>query len=447
MHTTNEWHQSSSLNMTQAQQAHRRAHQQNGLSQRAHEETTSDNLGMYGEVHSSLRQKVQSSHRLIDALQRRADSLEASLQEQQASLAELEAALRAKEPPLQLCMHRLEQRERRPLREQVRDGPEVALEAEKAALVEAQRRLSEAARRTRGAIAELQAKLQELRLDLEHKAQALGVDETCLRTTQRSHRAMLELAHPAAPASPLSARAPVGQRRAAAQAALQESSRNELNRQQEAVRLGHSGAACEEAARAQREENRRLVARCRKAADDARAGSERALQERIGENQQMRRRLEAEIRETGGKIDDTRSTISETRAHIRALDEPMDLTTTCSSFRKQRATREHITDPVTTKIAEHQTMVVRAREELVGHHQVEKSNLQELHERRERLKDDIRDKIAALHIDLNCLTHEAANANGKPTTFLSKTKLSRAMKIDSRFVPTPGATLLPMTAR
>mmetsp|Transcript_55685 Transcript_55685/g.162840 ORF Transcript_55685/g.162840 Transcript_55685/m.162840 type:complete len:118 (+) Transcript_55685:103-456(+) len=92
MHTTNEWHQSSSLNMTQAQQAHRRAHQQNGLSQRAHEETTSDNLGMYGEVHSSLRQKVQSSHRLIDALQRRADSLEASLQEQQASLAELEAA-------------------------------------------------------------------------------------------------------------------------------------------------------------------------------------------------------------------------------------------------------------------------------------------------------------------------------------------------------------------
>lgn len=443
MHTASEWHQNSTLNMTQAQQSHRKANKQNDASRKAHEETMNDNLSMYSDVQSSLKQKVQTSYRLIDALQKRADSLENSIQQQQGSLAQLEAALRAKDPPMQLCLHRMEQRERRPLREQVRDTPEVALEAEKATLTDTQRRLGDAIRRTKAMVGELEAKLKEVRHDLEHKGQALGIDEACLRTAQRSHQQMLELAK--TPLSPL--RSPLAQKGHTAQASLQESSRNELNRQQEALRLSQQAASCEEVARVQRDDNKLLAARCQKAADDARAKTEHALQERINENQQMRRRLEAEIRETGGRIDHTRSTISETRAQIKALDEPADLTTTCSSFRKQRATKEHISDPVTTKLAEHQLVVIRAREELSSHHQQEKSNLQELHERRERLRDDMRDKTAALYIDLNCLTHEAAHANGKPTTFLSKNKVSRAMKIDSRFVPTPGATLLPMTAR
>jgi len=444
MHTTSEWHQHAGQNMTQAQQSHRKAHRQNEASQQAHQETTNDNLAMYNEVNGSLQHKIQNTHRLIDTLQKRADSLESSIQQQQNSLANLEAALRAKDPPMQLCMHRMEQRERRPLREQVRDNPEVALESEKSVLTDTQRKLSEAMKRTKAMIHELEGRLAEVRHDLSHKHQALGIDETCLRTTQRSHQTILELAK--SPMSPRG-RLPLARRSATAQVGLQESSRNELNRQQEAVRLSQAAASTEEAAKLQRDDNKVLIARCQKAADDARARTEHALQERINENQQMRRRLEGEIKETTGKIDHTKNTISETRAQIKALEEPMDLTTTCSSFRKQRATREHINDPVTSSIAEHQVMVIRARNELVGHHEAEKSNLQELNERRERLKDDMRDKTAALHIDLNCLTHDAAHTNGKPTTFLSQNKLSRAMKIDSRFVPSLGGTAMPMTAR
>lgn len=44
-------------------------------------------------------------------------------------LASLQDALVAKEAPLTLCTWRMEQRERRPLKEQVRDGVEVCLEA------------------------------------------------------------------------------------------------------------------------------------------------------------------------------------------------------------------------------------------------------------------------------------------------------------------------------
>ena len=42
-----------------------------------------------------------------------------------------------------LCTWRMEQRERRPLREQVRDTAEVCLEVEKATLVDAQRKLKD----------------------------------------------------------------------------------------------------------------------------------------------------------------------------------------------------------------------------------------------------------------------------------------------------------------
>eukprot|EP00416_Gambierdiscus_australes_P027987 CAMPEP_0171065600 /NCGR_PEP_ID=MMETSP0766_2-20121228/6938_1 /TAXON_ID=439317 /ORGANISM="Gambierdiscus australes, Strain CAWD 149" /LENGTH=443 /DNA_ID=CAMNT_0011521713 /DNA_START=96 /DNA_END=1427 /DNA_ORIENTATION=+ len=443
MHTTNEWHQHSAQNMTQAQTTHKKAHRQNDASAQAHQDAVSENLGMYNELRGSLEHKVKVSHRLIDGLQKRADSLETSIQQQQGSLALLEEALRAKDPPLQLCLHRLERRERRPLREQVRDSPETALEGEKATLADTQRRLKEGIRKTKAMITELQGKLKEVRHDLDHKVQAVGIDETCLRTAARSHDAALELSR--SPAS--SGRAPLTQRRTGNNAGTQESHKNELERQKEAARLSQAAAAVEEGAKLQRDDNKLLIARCQKAVDDAKAKAERSLQERINENQQMRKRLEGELRETGDKMEQTKRTIAETKAQLRALEEPMDLTTTCASFRQQRATREHITDPVTSKIAEHQLVVLRAREELLGHHQQEKANLQELVERRDRLKDDVRDKTSAMHVDLDCLTHEAVHSNGKPTTFLSKNKLARAMKIDARFVPMPGVSMQPMTAR
>jgi chromosome segregation ATPase len=241
------------------------------------------------------------------------------------------------------------------------------------------------------------------------------------------------------------------------QVASHESSKNEVARQQDAMRLNTSATAKEEAAKELRDENSKLASRCDRAADEAAAKSERYMQDRISENQQMRRRLATEIQETHQKIEQSKQLIHDTKNQIKSLEEPIELTSTCASWRKQRSNKEHIMDPVSTKLSEHQSMLLRSNEELRQHHRSEKGALQELQERRERLIEDLRDKTTALHIDLNCLTHEALHLNGKAGKSLSKHKLHRALKVDPTFVPmlTPGAAYtgvpngakMPMSAR
>jgi len=444
MHTMQEWHHHAGINMTQAQAAHKKASKQMDESKRAHEITVSDNLNMYTELYKSLDAKVKTSYHLIGKMQHRADSVTKSIADTKMSMEQLEAALRDKEAPLQLNMWRMEQREHRPLREQVRDTVEVALENEKAVLIDTQRKLSDAMKRTRAMIVELEDKLQECQHDIDQKSQALSVDEMCLRTTQRSFRAVSERTPLATSPGSTKLPPPLSSKSCSNQVALQESSKNELTRQKEAERLNQSSQRREETAKTLREENRVLIARCERARDEALARSERAMQERVNENKQMRRRLEGEIQQTLNKIESTKTTISETRYQINALEEPMELTSTCASWRKQRATAEHINDPVSTKIQEHQMTVLKAHQGLVSHHQSEKFNLKDLLERRSRLQEDLKDKTMALHIDLNCLSHESSAMHGRPSKHISKHKLSRAMKVDSNFVPSAHVV---MTAR
>merc|ERR1719436_2338184 len=114
----------------------------------------------------------------------------------------------------------------------------------------------------------------------------------------------------------------------------------------------------------------------------------------------MNKRLESVLQETVQKIDHTKNTIRETKGQIKALDSPIELTSNCNSWRQQRAAKEHIVDPVTSKLQEHQVTLLRSQEELNQHLNSEKTILHELQERRERLKEDLRDKTAALHVDL-----------------------------------------------
>jgi len=459
MHTTQEWVQHAHFNMHQAQSTHRKAHDQQERSAKAHSEVMSDNMGMYGELHTSLDHKVKTSQRLLDKLMHRAQSVENSLQHTRATLQKLEEALAAKEAPLALCMWRMEQRERRPLREQVRDTVEVCLEVEKATLIDAQRKLKDSIKKTRATIAALESKLDELRHDIQQKTQALSVDELCLRTTTRSFDATADRATSFRPSGSAGQNMPpssharrrvAGTSSARHEVAAHESARNEVVRQQEAVRLNQSAVHREEAAKDLRDEAAKLIQRMARAADEATAKSDKAMKDRVNENQQMRRRLENELRETCNQINLTKNTIQDTKHQIRSLEEPMEMCSTCASWRKQRATKEHILDPVTTTLQEHQMTLLRCHEDLRQHHQNEKSVLQELNEKKDQLKEDLRDKTSALHIDLNCLTHEATSLNGKPSPAISRNRLPKAMKVDPSFVPNPGHTMMvqmPLTAR
>lgn len=432
--------------MTQAQQSHGKAHKQMEKSQRAHDDTVNDNVSCYNDVQGSMEQKVKNTYRLLDKLQRRAGALENSIDQSKHSLGQLEAALRAKEAPLQLCMWRMEQREKRPLREQVRDIVEVSLEVEKSTLVDTQKRLGEGVKRAKAMIQDLEEKLEEVKHDIGQKKQALSIDEMCLRNTKRSYQTVLERTPP--PHASGSGRMQTTQKAYSSSLPLHESNRNETNRHQDAERLNQSGSTREDAAKALRDDNSKLIIRCQKTAEEACAKTERSMQERVNENQQVRRRLEDEVRATQDKIDNTKNIISETRYQMKALEEPMDLTATCSSWRKQRATKEHISDPVSTKLREHQMTVLKASQDLSGHHTAEKGNLHDLKERRDRLKEDLKDKTSALHIDLNCLTHEGTYSNGKPSRTMAKEGYRRLMSMDRTFAPgASGAPNMPLTAR
>merc|ERR1719183_1913564 len=110
----------------------------------------------------------------------------------------------------------------------------------------------------------------------------------CLRTTHRSWQSVVERSPPsrmgngggAGPRLPSAGRKNMHQ-----QVAVHESSKNEVSRQQEAVRLNQSAASREQVGKELRDENGKLISRCDRMADEAAAKSERAMQERISENQ------------------------------------------------------------------------------------------------------------------------------------------------------------------
>jgi chromosome segregation ATPase len=448
MHSMQEWHDQAQYNMSQANMSHQMARDQMGMSYKAHDDIVSENLTRYTELHTSLATKVRTSQRLIDKLQGRASAVEACIEVTRSSQAHLEEALRAKDAPMQLCTWRMHQREGRPLREQVRDVVEMALEQEKETIAGTQRKLAEAIRATKAQITGLEDKLTELRREINEKTQALGIDEICLRTTQKSFQAQLDKTPPRTPRALSSARIQaLSQKSPQVTTKLRESSKNEVYRVHATKSLSHSAALMEESAKDLRSESAKLVQRCEKLVQDATAKSEKAMRDWITQHQAMNKRLEAVIQETIGKIDHTKTTIKETKTQIAALNAPIELTTNCNSWRQQRAAKEHIVDPVTSKLQEHQVTLLRSQEELNAHLLSEKSILHELQERRERLKEDLRDKVAALTIDLNCLGHESVYQTGRRGSETSK-KFDRFAKTDGFLMKTRGSvTMPPLTAR
>merc|ERR1719162_541643 len=214
------------------------------------------------------------------------------------SLAQLEVAYSGKAMPIKMCAWRMEQRQKRPLREHVRDEVEIALQEEQAALAESQRKLTEAIVTTKNMMAMLADTSDELKGDIDHKMQALSVDELCLRTTQRSWNVSVGSQAGCRPPNP---RAGAATPRKATAFASDESNRNEIKRQQEAR---NNDVACrrrEEAAEKLRSDNERLVQRCGKVVKDCARKTDRCLQARVSDVRLMRKRVENELMETQRK--------------------------------------------------------------------------------------------------------------------------------------------------
>jgi len=166
--------------------------------------------------------------------------------------------------------------------------------------------------------------------------------------------------------------------------------------------------------------NTQLIRGCEKLVVDAKANTERHLQDRINEIHNMMKRIEVEVLQTKQKQQHTRELLAETRTQMDSLVEPMKLCAThqgvCHGSQQQQVRRKQVgaldcnSDPVEKRLNTQKDTLLRTTQELRSHRQTEKSILTELADHMERLKEDLREKTMALDIDVHCLSQAKSNA-------------------------------------
>lgn len=420
-----EWHSTSNFNMISAKDAQDAAAKQCDASLRKHKQCLDENLTQYHTLHMQLQAKVNSSRQLGDILQKRIRSINSSISTSKQSLAALEEAYNAKNAPLQLCSWRLDQRAKRPQRELIRDPFECALEEEKEMLIKSQQQLKAGMMKTENCIASLEDSAKDMQHDFQVKSEALSIDEQCLRTTHKTwHRAVESHGPPMSKLPQVTSRAFSTQ-----------NTQNEDARQADTIKRNTIATDKEGAAQTLREEMQRLISSCQKNCDKSRANTDATMQQRIQENQMMRKRLEAEIRETNEKIQRTKATTAETSAQIDSLVEPTKLCDTRDNWRKNRPYREQILDPVSTHLVEHRMHLMNTSNQLEQRRREEQQTMSTLMKHKEELKEDLKDKTLALHIDLDCLAHANVYGKGKG---LTPPRPGRLLKMEPSFVPSGG---------
>lgn len=424
--TVKEWHREAAVAIQSAKANRSEASRQAERSSKAHGNVVAENLNQYTELHKLLDQKVKSSHKLVEKLRLRSASLENSIGLTRQTLQELEAALRAKEMPLRLCTWREEQREKRPKRERMRDAVAPMLEAEKSNLFGSQKKLAAAVGEAKSALRGLERRLREVRGNQEEKAQALSLDEACFESTWKSWRR----AAGSTPQEHLTATrrlpaAAVGNTPSKSDE-LSATYKNEVNRQRETERLDRAGAEQEQAAKALREQGAKLVLNTATSAKDHRARVDQALQESARQLQQVRKRLEFEIKETQVKLQRTNATIVQTKDRLESLREPIQNASSCEHWRSKRVQTELIQDPVSTKLAEHQSTIRRNHDSLARTSAEEQRVRKELQEHEAQMSEDLRDKTAAFQIAMLCLAAFPEKPGSKDGPGAASTVASKA---------------------
>jgi len=420
--------------MSKVEAAKAMAIQQEALSKKAHEICLQESAVIVQELQTSLQSKVSSLQAVIGAMQGRLASVNKSIDCLKQANVELSVAVHAKEGPFILCAWRMGQRERRPLREHVRDPVAVALDAERGTLTDHDKRLSEASKRNIRMISALEIHRDQLKRDIQEKSHTLKADAVCLANASSiGHGQLLSLQGPPLPrgSRPSSASAGNNRRPNSSGRYRPSSARSGSGSQwpRQAVGEGrpasgrresgasamidpNGGSCCvmgdlEDMVRAASllcDGSRRLIqqgdlmiVQCKKKTDSA-------LKEQVLQMGDVKMRLEIEAMETRKKQCNTQALIQETRSQIQQLDEPMKLCSMHSSRQTRVPNVQRGADPVEMRLQEQKWKLVQTTKELRRHRKIEKDILTDLDDHMDRLKEDIEDKTAAMAIDLSLLT-------------------------------------------
>lgn len=425
--TPSTWRNSTSNNLQVALRAQQEGWEQFESSRHARDYTNKDNIDDYQNVNANFGRKVDTTRRLAQLLQERIASVTQSMNLSEQSWAALHTAHQAKMGPLQLCIWRQEQRNSRPQRELVRDACEIALEEERDILIHGQELLQQHVDKSERVLDALKKELQDLQQDLENKKHALQIDSKCMAATHQawsmrsrspchitldpgSIRSPQPFAtnrplpswHSMLPSSHIDFR-DTGLAKGSTERNLNaEHARHEAKREEDTVHLCQRAKEIEHAALKLRRESNVCIEKAASKAKHALNQVERTLLKRISETKALCQKLDQGLAQTNVSISQVSQCNSLTHNMLEVHRDPSDLLASRSKWREQRTPRENIGDPVTSSMEKQRTKLRVNRQHLqdVGHAEI--NTVQELKRSKALLEEDIRDKLAALQIDMRC---------------------------------------------
>jgi chromosome segregation ATPase len=348
-----------------------------------------------GSVHSVLKKKISMTTDLIKALEDRHESVEDTIRQVGECLFQLQRAHRSKWATLNVCERRLELRDTRPIQELVRDHTQDALEHERQTLIESRQELTDHIQSCKEMLLELDKTKHEVIEDLGHKRHAQRIDRSCLSPNKHDivHSDRVVLPHLSdVSAYNLSTDHDRG-----------DGGLHEVSRQVDTKTLIQRAVKMEEDAMKLCNESDAVMLHTKRECQRAAQQAQTSLTRRAEETDDLKRKLEAQMREMDEAIAMTEVSLGKTKKKLEFHEMPLKTLDKQFNLRNRRTDREDIRDPVQDELEAQLEQVKKSVKTLATKFQTTKSLLDHLKESRQHLTEDYRSKLLALKIEDACL--------------------------------------------
>jgi len=398
--STERWHQKTFENLNHAKALSR--HAQKSMMDNAHasNEGSRRHQNSTQNVQNMIKKKMGITSDLIKALEDRIESVEDTIRQVGESLFSLERARRSKWAPLNVCERRLELRDGRPLQELIRDQCQEAMEHERQTLLEARQELEEQTSTTKEMLMNLENAKASLVSDLQNKRHSMRIDRSCLspgklKSGSTQDRLVLpslqDVANYGQPPTPNTASKPVvgASHEESRQLDARQLIQAAIHLEEDAVRLCNASDAAMIATKKE----------CTRASNMALD----ALARRCHETDDLKKRIEIQLRETDETIVQTEMSLTKTKKKLDSHEQPLNALDKQFHMRGKRTQTESIRDNVHEELESHLDSVKKSVKALSNKYQSTKDVLEQLRSSKDRMVQDHRSKQSALKIDDSCL--------------------------------------------
>lgn len=391
-------------------------------------------------VFNVIKKKISMTGDLIKALEDRHASVEDTIRQVGECLFQLQRAHRSKWAPLTVCDRRLELREARPPQGNARDLTQEALEHERQALSESRQELGDQVQSSKEMLLALDKLKAEIIEDLSHKRHGLRIDRSCLSPTMKpvfhhreEQRTVLPRLHEvgsfSGPPSPQDTLSGSG-------------AQHETMRQGDTKALIARAVKMEEDALRLCNESDVIMLQTHRECTRAANQVQNSLLRRTAETEELKRQLEAHLRELDEAIGQMDLSLSKTKKKLDAHDAPLRALDKQFNLRGQRTSREGIRDHVHDELESHLGGVQKNVKTLQAKYQETETLLAQLRASRQQLSEDYRSKLQSLAIDDKCLkiTPRKAIELNRMDPRSGRCKAPPAKKTPSSYAPSSART-------